>query len=125
MRKVILMMILAAMSSIAMARWVEFGGNKYMTIYADPTSIRKVGDKVKMLDLVDYNISKGGSVMSIKGQDEFDCKQELIRSLYSSFYDENMGVGKEIGSTSEAINWQPVASNSGFETLWKIACGKR
>lgn len=96
-----------------------------MTVYADPASIRKVDGKVKMLDLIDYSISQGERVMSIKGQDEFDCKEKQIRSLYSSFYDENMGVGKELDSTSETISWQPIAPNSGSETLWKIACGKR
>ena len=46
--------MLAVVSSSAMAEWIEIGSNDYhygfieVTAYADPTSIRKVGDIVKM-----------------------------------------------------------------------------
>ena len=51
--KLLLVILLAVMSSGAMAEWVEAGShNGYdpieITAYADPASIRKVGDIVKI-----------------------------------------------------------------------------
>ena len=54
MHKVILMMLLAVVSSSAMAKWVKVSEDKLVAAYADPTTIRKSGNKVKMWVLWDY-----------------------------------------------------------------------
>jgi hypothetical protein len=100
MNKTILMIILAVMSSSAMAEWVEVGSSYIdyasmkTTAYADPASIRKVGDIVKMRTRVDYKpvemvdgkkqktiIAKAISVAWSQG--EYDCKN--IQSREGSF----------------------------------------
>jgi hypothetical protein len=48
MRKPILMMLLAVVSSSAAAEWVELGSNEISTAYSDPATIRRNGDMVKM-----------------------------------------------------------------------------
>jgi hypothetical protein len=50
MRKAILMMLLAIVSSSAAAAWVPFGGGEIATptIYADPSTILKSGNEVKI-----------------------------------------------------------------------------
>ncbi len=86
------------------------------TAYADPTSIRKVGDIVKMRTRVDYKpvemvdgkkqktiIAKAISVAWSQG--EYDCKNIQFRAEIS--YD-----------------WTPVTPDSIDEKLWKFACGK-
>jgi hypothetical protein len=48
MRKLILILLLAVLSSSAMAEWIKVGANDNSTIYADPATIRKEGNMVKM-----------------------------------------------------------------------------
>lgn len=54
MRKTILMLLLAVVSSSAEAGWIAVGDGENMTTYADPTTIRKTGDRVKMWALLDF-----------------------------------------------------------------------
>ena len=54
MHKAILMMLLAVVSSSAMAEWTVVNENKEFIQYADLATIRKLGNKVKMWGLNDY-----------------------------------------------------------------------
>ena len=119
-------MLLAVVSSSAAAEWiqVDFDGN--VTAYADLSSIRKEGDKVKMWNLIDYKTVRAGNpYMSIRGQSEFDCRRERMRSLFLSFYSRNMGRGHVVDSDDDPARWRRVAPGSIDDSLWQIACGKR
>ena len=48
MKKLLLTLMLAVVSTSAMAEWVEVGTTDSHLVYADPASIRKVGDIVKI-----------------------------------------------------------------------------
>ena len=61
MHKAILMILLVSVSSSAIAEWVEIAVSAKeaeeeatMTAYADPDTIRKTGDRVKLWILADY-----------------------------------------------------------------------
>ena len=90
MHKVVLMMLLAVVSSSAMAEWIKIGStsmaDQTVTYYADPATIRKSGNMVKMWNLSDFKSAKdagnGNIYMSTKAQYEFDCKEEQTRLLY-------------------------------------------
>lgn len=128
MRKAILMLLLAAMSNSAMAGWVKVEGNEFVTSYADPATIQKAGNKVKMLALVDFKtpIKNGGNpYMSTKTQHEYDCKENQWRMLNFSYHAGNMGKGKLVYTETEPGNWEPIMPGSGTQTRWKIACGKK
>ena len=128
MHKVILMMMLAVMNNSAMAEWVKVEGNEFVASYADPATISKAGNKVKMLALVDFKtvIRSGGEPhMSTKTQHEYDCKENQWRMLNFSYYSGNMGKGKVVYSETQPGEWQPVMPGSGTQTRWKIACGKK
>jgi hypothetical protein len=116
MKKLLLTLLLAIVSSSVMAEWVEVGTTDSYLVYADPTSIRKVGDIVKMRTRVDYKpvemvdgkkqktiIAKAISVAWSQG--EYDCKNIQFRAEF--FYE-----------------WTPVSPDSIDEKLWKYACGK-
>lgn len=133
MRKAILMMLLAVVSSSAMAEWVvvtrsENGAN---TVYVDPATIRKAGNKVKMWELFDYKTmqaqvsNRGLPYMSSKSRSEYDCKEEQSRTLASSYHGENMGGGGVIYTDDEPGKWRPVSPESINEALWELACGKQ
>ena len=130
MHKAILMLLLLVASSSAVAEWVKVGGNKTVTIYAHPTTIRKTTvNKVKMWSLYDYNTAQepAGSrpYMSMKFQDEYNCKEEQSRILYSITHSENMGGGRSLYSRKHDMIWTPISPGSIFHNLWKFACGQR
>jgi len=80
MHKAILIMLLAVVSSSAMAEWVSLGesGDKTLTNYADPATIRKSGNRVKMWSLYDFKTVQV-RFRSVRLQIEYDCKEEEYR----------------------------------------------
>jgi len=72
-------LLMLVLSSGATAAWVAVSGNEKMTGYADPATMRKSGNTVKMWELHDQkNPGTLGSksYQSIRTQTEFDCVQE-------------------------------------------------
>jgi hypothetical protein len=127
MKKLLLLLMLAAVSNSAMAEWVAIGTGDGFILYANPETIRKSGNKVKMWSLTDYNsVREVGSekFLSDKSQGEYDCKKEQAKNLYSSWHSENMGKGNVVSTTNKPREWFPVAPDSIGEVSLKFACGK-
>lgn len=128
MSKFIWMILLAVVSSSVMAEWVEVGSTADLAYYADPTTIHKAGDMVKMWDMFNLKtVLKLGdaSVMSIAGQSEYDCKEEQSRQIYYHMYKGSMGADGTVHSASTPKNeWEPLTPGSIPTALWKVACGK-
>jgi hypothetical protein len=127
MPKAILIILLTVVSSSAMAEWVKVSEDKLVTAYADPTTIRKLGDKVKMWVMWDHLTAKvvnSKPYMSVRIQKEFNCKEETTRQIYASVFTDNMARGNKIASQG-GRGWEPIAPRTHDEALWKFACGKR
>ena len=128
--KAILLILLAVMSSGAAAEWIVVGSteNSTTTIYADPATIRRKGDMVKMWSLVNYKTPQGGAPkphMSIRSRDEYDCTEERARGLSLTRHAGSMARGETVFKDSHPEKWEPVPPNSVGEGLWKFACAKR
>jgi len=107
MHKAILILLLAVVSSSAMAEWVKVSEDKLVTAYADPTTIRKLGDKVKMWALWDYSTAQEGDskpYMSVRIQNEYNCKEETVRQIYATTFSGNMAEGNTINSQGGVKN---------------------
>ena len=131
MRKVILMLLLAAVISSAIAEeWVavSYTDDGGVTVYADPSTLRKEGNIVSLWTLGDFKkaeqIGNSKHVMSLKEQYEYDCKEQQMRRIHAAKYSENMGRGKEIDSSPIHEGWQEVPPSSLNEQMWRFACGK-
>ena len=86
MKRLILIILLLLSSGPAYAEWVLVEKNndlvEVMAVYADPDTIRRKGDLVKMWSLTDYTTIQtiaGLSFLSSKAQYEFDCAEERGR----------------------------------------------
>ena len=126
--KILIAALLAVFSTGVMAEWTMVGGNDDQTTYADLSTIRKSGDKVKMWDLMDCKVVRtvsGSRFLSVVAQDEYDCKEETSRPLAFNWYSKNMGQG-EVVYTSGTLHVEPrpIAPGSIDNTLFKVACGK-
>jgi hypothetical protein len=130
MRKVILL-LLAVVSSNAMAELVQIGGHGGLAIYTDLSSFHKEGNIARMWNVYNYNMARrdaGGKLyLSEEEQVEFDCAEEQMRTLYFSYRSGNMGEGElvKFNSNSDNIKWDPIEPGSTDALLWKYACGKK
>lgn len=127
MPKAILILLLAVVSNGAAAEWVNVStDDSGSTIYADPSTIRKVGNRVKMWVLFDYRkatLDAGDKIMSKRKHEEYDCKKKQIRLLYLSKHTGRFTEGKVVYLNDIPYNkWVPVVPGSVFEDLWRYAC---
>ncbi len=126
MQKLLLTLMLVLISTSAMAEWVEVGSNEKFTAYADPATIQKTNNIVRMWVLIDYktvqtNASK--PYMSKLGVRQYDCKAKQNLATIKTLHSKNMGVGKHVGIIGSRP-WLPVSPGTTTELFWKLACGK-
>ena len=130
MKKILLILVLAIMSSSVMAEWVQVdydSGNGFTT-YVNFFTIEESDRTVKIWSLVDYKKAQERAFlplyMSINRQNEFNCMEGQMRELYTSYHAKNMGEGKVTFSDNTPNSWNAVPPNSIGRELWKHACGK-
>lgn len=130
MHKLLIAALLAVFSTSAMGEWTIVTGDDNTSAYADLSTIRKSGDKVKMWGLIDLKVAKtskadGTRFLSSVSQNEYDCKEETSRVLSFNWYLKNMGVGEVVYSSGNAhAEFEPRPPGSIDNMLFKVACGK-
>ena len=131
MHKVILMLLLAVVSSSALAtNWAYVGEVDTALVYVAVDSTRYTGYVAKVWVLYDYKaahhlkLEDDKYYWSVKAQQEFDCKEKRSRILYLAWYSGEMGKGNNVKSkATPKMNWTPVIPESFGESLWKWECG--
>ena len=127
MKKTILTLLLAAMSTGAMAEWVRLWGNNVMDAYVNPDSIRMKGKKVSTQNMYDFKSPSeylGNEYRSTVNVYEFDCDKERARALESIWYAENKGEGAIVDSWSSPYEWGVVIPATPLHSFMAYACGK-
>jgi len=129
--RLFLITLLVLSSGPAYAEWVAVENNSLLprlqTVYVDPDTIRLKRDVVTMWSLNDYKtIQTMGSTsyLSYKVQTEYDCAEERIRKLASTFFSGNMGSGVVVYSISNEGKWLLVEPDSLGQSEWEVACDK-
>jgi hypothetical protein len=129
MNKLIIALLFVFVSSNAMAEWVKVKRNKYATGYANPATIVKDGNIARMWSLVDCKAVTrfigGPPFLSIKSQEEFNCKEQKLRTLVYTMHSGNMGEGEVVFTDSNPSIWATATAESGMEDFLKIACGQK
>jgi len=126
-RIVLVLLVLNYSVGLAQAEWEEITGSDKVTVYIDPTTHRidKQSGLVEMWILYDSStvtLSEQSSFLSFRSYIQYDCNEERVRSLRSSYFEGHMADGKVVFSSSSEGQWYPVAPGSIGETLWELAC---
>jgi hypothetical protein len=126
----LLSMFLVLNSGPAYAEWVLVSvlDQAGVTIYVDPGTIHRKGDRVEVLELIDYRTIQtvaGTTFLSARVQREYDCDGDRHRTLALTKLSGNMATGKEVLTTSEVQKWEPADPGSIGKRLWRIACDKK
>lgn len=137
MNKIILMLVLAVVSSGAMAEWVDYGGDRENTfkIYINPSTLRKNGTNRKIWTMFDYKSVQIASKLSPllpnenylteETQFEFSCSEEQVRTLTLILFSGNMGQGEVVYQNANKAAWMAISPDSINEALAKYACRKK
>ena len=116
-------------SGPAYAEWMSLGeSDAGTTVYADPATMRREGDLVKMSVLFDFKTiqtKEGVSYLSAKAQMEYDCAAQRFEGLAVLYFSGNMGNGTLLDRSSGKGRWLRVSPGSLDEALWRLACGKK
>ena len=92
--------------------------------YADPESIRKTGNMVKMWSLYDYKFPQKPGVISIRQKSEYNCIEKKRRQLFLSAYSGRMNNGEIILISNQPENdWERVPLGSVRKAMLEFACG--
>ncbi|MDO9313264.1 MAG: hypothetical protein Q7T97_01800 [Burkholderiaceae bacterium] len=128
MKRVLLVLMLAGAAGVASAEWVRAGASSQADVYADPSTIVRKENSVRMAALYDYKAADRAtiftkSLFSRVAQQEFDCDAARFRDVRASHYTQRMGTGDLLHTDSFPGSWQPVTPDSAAAQLRKIACG--
>lgn len=128
MRRVILLVLLAFVSSSALAEWVKVGSSRdnSATAYVNTDTVFRKKYGIIAWTILDFSQAQPAdnqTYLSIKSQQDFDCKDKQVKILYTALHAENMGNGDTIISDSVPMVKKPVPHNSMLEDIWEYACG--
>lgn len=121
------LLLLSSRPAYADWMWID-KGKPGMTIYVNPDTIRRTGDRVKMWELFDFETAQKMARdphLSFKMHSEYDCTEERKRELAVMFFAGNMGRSKVVYSNSTKEKWESVPLGSANHDLWIFACGKK
>src|SRR3954464_15064920 len=119
---------LILLSSTATAGWVAVNDTGKFIAFADPATISKTGDTVKMWDLLEYRQGReveGYRFSSQRSESEYDCKKALTRPLVMFLHVGMMGSGATVFDSSTPDEWQRVQPGTVNDVLLKYACAQR
>jgi hypothetical protein len=122
---------MAAADSGAAVQWTLMGSsvaNGGMDVYVAPATIRRSGDKTRMLGLWDFKtrqVIDGKAFFSVRNEYEYDCARPRQRMLTTTGFAGPMGKGGVVESSASPFPWEPVGTSGPAFEHWQVACKRR
>lgn len=112
----------------AVSGWVLVEKFADADVYADSASISRMGDRVDMWSLVDYETAvvdeQSDPYKSFLALSSYDCRTSKIKVRSIRAYAQNMGRGGQVIAYSDpSAGWSGVTSQD--VSRWKYACGQQ
>lgn len=127
MNKLVFVLALAVLSNVALAEWQKLETTPEVTIYLDPASVKKTGNRATLWILLDYKQPQpdktGKKVLSDKVQYQYECKEKQYQTISTSAHTGNMAGGEIVNINPDPPKLTPVATGTLDETFWQRACG--
>ena len=125
-KKRVVALLLVCAAGSATAGWVRVRGDGVVNVLADPATIVRSGDIVKMWSVINYTqvrtMPDGKAYASSRQQLEYDCVEHQSRSLFFSRHTEYTGWGDVVYKNELPGRWIPVPEGSVGAALMKFAC---
>ena len=127
MKRPIIATLLTLACGLALAEWTSLGDVGNAELFIDRTTIVRTGDKATMWSIYALKApatAGKASYVSLKRQDEFDCKESRTRPLQIAAYPKPMAEGTPVATEKSSADWSAPAPQSIGEKLLKVACAK-
>ena len=123
--------MLVSLCSNVGAKWVyvaetekDIKSKNSFIAYADPATIRKTGNMVKMWSLYDYKLPQKSGVISARQKSEYNCTEKKRRQLFLSAYSGRMNSGETILIYNQPEDdWERSPLGSVRKAMLEFACG--
>jgi hypothetical protein len=128
----------AAMATTAVAATSDSGGAALqwkllghvdnaggIDVYIAPATVRRSGDKARMLDLFDFKtrqMFEGKAYRSARNEYEFDCARPRQRMVGTMGFSGQMATGSVVASSEGNGPWEAVGSSGPAFEHWQVAC---
>jgi len=131
MKRLLLVTLLVLSHGPVSAEWVaverKYQTSGVQTVYIDSATIRREGNLVTLVTLLDWEWKQGNRspsrFHSTRIEKQFDCADKRFRSLAFTHFSGHMGTGKPAGGSGGEGYWVPVEPESINHALWEVACG--
>ena len=109
------------------SKWIVFEATPDATIYIDPSTIHREGDRAEMWALIDYRNPQpdktGKQVLSDKLHYQYDCKARQLSIIDTSAHAGPMASGEIINVNPDPPQLTPIPAGTTAEQMWARACG--
>ena len=116
-----------APAPVPVSEWIVFEATPDATIYIDPSTIRREGDRAEMWALIDYRTPQpdktGKQVLSDKLQYQYDCSARQLSIIATSAHAGPMASGEIINVKPDPPELTAVPEGTTAERMWARACG--
>lgn len=116
---------LALIQGNAFADWEFLGTSNGNGFFIDQKTLTTTGELKRAWALFDFPqpiTDSGPAFQSVKSQEEYDCAQQLTKSLYIIYYSGPMGSGSAVRTETGDGKWKPAPPNSPGQLLLRTAC---
>ncbi|HEY0842172.1 surface-adhesin E family protein [Methylotenera sp.] len=130
MKKLLISLTLALISTSTWADWTEFSGSSNQSgvkVYYNLATLRNQDSVLKVWQMQDYNSTQTAqhkTYLSVKSLLEVNCKTKMRRTMAASYYKLNMGSGEAILKNSTPAQWEHIAPDITGEAMRKFYCGR-
>lgn len=105
--------------------WAEMARSVQFVSYISSGSMLRYRGTVRVWRLADYaNPQIEGDLVyrSKRVQEEYDCREGLVRQRYVALHDNSMGAGESLYINAEAEAWEAVRPASDQADVWRRVC---
>ncbi len=127
MSKLLTMLILASVSTTAMAEWTMVQTGDEGSMYIDFDSLQKTGDLVTVMTLNDYSQPQQKDELSAQFKELHDCRNKKFKALSINYYTSPLAQGNAFATLSfnePETPWSDVVQYSIGELKANIICSK-
>ena len=125
--KKLLLLALISISTIVYGEWSKVGFSEESTIFIDTQTIKKKNQFVTVTELMNFPLgaSSDDKVYNFKSSrtvEEFDCQNNLSRTVSFEWYSDVMGGGKQIYKDTHGYPFTKIVNGSLMESVKKRVC---
>ena len=124
----LLLSVALTCSGTAFAEWQDIGKTDAFTLYVDPATVQKQGDKAQIVSMLDFkkpgqNPKTKENANSLIGLNEFDCSAVKYRPIEFKVFAGNMGKGKVVEEQKTPdSSFETIENGSWPAGVYNVAC---